>query len=105
VQAVCSPIRNPLPRLLRSFSAVLSYGASRRLCGLLSRSAQVPEPPFRWSGVIGPWFDNCLASLRVTDSGVRLSWEAGVVPVDGQDHTLPGIQTVADITLGPRGGK
>ena len=100
VQAVCSPIRNPLPLLLRSFSAVLSYGASRRLSGLLARSARVPEPPFRWSGVTGPWFDNCLASLAITPNGVRLVWEAGVV--DGRGHQHPRVKTVAEITLEPR---
>ncbi|TFD54002.1 alkaline phosphatase family protein [Cryobacterium frigoriphilum] len=100
VQAVCSPIRNPLPVLLRSFSAVLSYGASRRLSGLLARSARVPEPPFRWKGVTGPWFDNCLASLRIVPDGVRLTWQTGVV--DGQNHEHPRVRTVAEITLGPR---
>ena len=100
IQAVCSPIRNPLPILLRSFSAVLSYGVSTRLSALLSRSAGVAPPPFRWSGVTGPWFDNCLATLADTPEGLRLSWASGVV--DGGDPLHPTFTERAAITVAPR---
>ncbi|TFC84219.1 alkaline phosphatase family protein [Cryobacterium cheniae] len=100
IQAVCSPIRNPLPILLRSFSAVLSYGVSTRLSALLSRSARVPPPPFRWSGITGPWFDNCLATLSDTPDGLRLTWVSGVV--DGGDPLHPTVTERAAITVAPR---
>ena len=100
IQAVCSPIRNPLPILLRSFSAVLSYGVSTRLSALLSRSARVPPPPFRWSGITGPWFDNCLATLTDTPAGLRLSWITGVV--DGGDPLHPTCTERAAITVASR---
>ncbi|SEN75989.1 alkaline phosphatase D family protein [Cryobacterium luteum] len=100
VQAVCSPIRNPLPRAMRSFSAVLAYGIATRLSALLARSAGVSSPPFRWSGIKGPWFDNCLASLEDTPAGLELHWERGVV--QGGDHGHPLVETVATITLTPR---
>ena len=102
IQAVCSPIRNPLPILLRSFSAVLSYGVSARLSALLSRTAGVAPPPFRWSGVTGPWFDNCLATLADTPEGLKLSWVSGVV--DGGDPRHPTVAERASITVAPRTG-
>lgn len=100
IQAVCSPIRNPLPIVLRSFTAVLSYGVSTRLSAMLSRSARVPPPPFRWSGVTGPWFDNCLATLSDTPEGLRLTWMTGVV--DGGDPWHPTFTERASITVAPR---
>ena len=58
LQAVCSPIRNPLPRPVRFATAALSYGVAGALGELAERSAKVPEAPFRWKRVKGPWFDN-----------------------------------------------
>lgn len=100
VQAVCSPIRNPLPRLMRSFSAILSYGLGEAAGSLAARSAKVPDPPFRWSGVRGPWFDNNLACLEVAPEGLKLWWQTGVVN-DG-DHLHPGLKEVASVTMAPR---
>jgi hypothetical protein len=100
IQAVCSPIRNPLPRLLRSFGAVMSYGFATPIGALAARSAKVPDPPFRWSGVKGPWFDNNLACLEVAPGGLKLWWQKGVV--DGGDNLHPRLERVADITVASR---
>jgi hypothetical protein len=100
VQAVCSPIRNPLPVAMRSFSAVMAYGIATRVSAFLARSAQVPSPPFRWAGIRGPWFDNCLASLEDTPAGLRLCWEKGVVHAGDQRHPL--VENVATVVLAPR---
>lgn len=100
IQAVCSPIRNPLPRLLRSFGAVTSYGFAAPIGAAVARSARVPDPPFRWSGIKGPWFDNNLATLEVVPGGLRLRWEKGVVQ-DG-NHLHPRLESVADFTLASR---
>ncbi|HJR37208.1 MAG TPA: alkaline phosphatase D family protein [Nocardioidaceae bacterium] len=100
VQAVCSPVRNPLPRSMRFATAVLSYGIAGPAGALVARSAKVPDPPFRWSGVRGPWFDNNLASLEETPDGLRLWWETGVV--DGDDHAHPRLEEVAALTIAPR---
>ncbi|WP_309107480.1 alkaline phosphatase D family protein [Arthrobacter sp.] len=100
IQAVCSPIRNPLPRLLRSFTALTSYGLATPVGALVARSAKVPEPPFRWSGVTGPWFVNNLACLEVADEGLKLWWLTGVVR--GDDHLHPQLEGVASLTLAPR---
>jgi len=103
VQAVCSPIRNPLPRLMRSFAAVMSYGLATPVGALVARSAKVPDPPFRWSGVRGPWFQNNLAHLEVVPEGLKLWWETGVV--DGGDQQHPALESVASLTLAPRGAQ
>ena len=100
VQAVCSPIRNPLPVAMRSFSAVLAYGIATRLSARLARSAGVESPPFRWAGITGPWFDNCLASLEDTAAGLSIRWEKGVV--QGGDQLHPLVKNVATVTLSPR---
>ncbi|WPU09123.1 alkaline phosphatase D family protein [Pseudarthrobacter oxydans] len=100
IQAVCSPIRNPLPRLMRSFGAVMSYGLAAPIGALAARSARVPDPPFRWSGIKGPWFDNNLACLEVVPEGLKLWWQRGVV--DGGDNLNPRLERVAEITVAPR---
>ena len=100
VQAVCSPIRNPLPRLMRSFAAIMSYGLATPVGALVARSAKVPDPSFRWSGIKGPWFDNNLATLEVGPDGLKLWWQTGVVHGGDQQH--PRLKLVSYITLAPR---
>ena len=100
VQAVCSPIRNPLPRSMRFATAILSYGVAGPVGAVVARSTKVPDAPFRWGNVKGPWFDNNLASLEDTAAGLRLWWETGVV--DGDDHAHPRLEEVASLVVAPR---
>ncbi len=100
VQAVCSPIRNPMHVALRTFNAVLAYGIVTKLAARLARTAGVGGPPFHWSGIEGPWFDNCLASLVDTPDGLRIRWVSGIV-VRG-DYLRPESKEVAAITVEPR---
>jgi hypothetical protein len=95
LQAVCSPIRNPLPRSMRFATAALSYGVAGVLGHLAVRSAKVPDSPFEWSRVRGPWFDNNLATAEVLDDGLRLWWATGVV--EGDQHDRPRLKTVSDV--------
>ena len=88
IQAVCSPIRNPMPRRLRFLVAVLAYGVAGPIGHVVARSAKVPEAPLRWKLLEGPWFDNNLATLEVTDRGLRMWWATGKVE-DGE-HESPG---------------
>ncbi|WP_343212952.1 hypothetical protein [Arthrobacter sp. H5] len=101
VQAVCSPIRNPLPRVMRFATATMSYGVASPVGALVARSVKVPKPPFRWSGLRGPWFDNNLAGLEDGPNGLKLWWSTGVVE-DG-DHLNPRLKEVATLTVDPRG--
>jgi hypothetical protein len=100
VQAVCSPTRNPLPRLMRSFAAIMASGLAEQVGALAARAANVPDPPFRWSCVKGPWFDNNLACLEAAPEGLKLWWQTGVV--NGGDHLHPGLERVASFTVAPR---
>ncbi|MFZ5846633.1 MAG: hypothetical protein ACOYX5_04535, partial [Actinomycetota bacterium] len=64
------------------------------------RSAHVPDPPFTWGLLRGPWFDNNLALLEDRgDEGLALSWWTGVVE-DG-DHEHPALSEVASMTVRP----
>jgi hypothetical protein len=101
LQVVCSPIRNPLPWLLRSSTAILSYAVAAPLGALVARSVKVPHPPFHWRNIRGPWFDNNLASLEDTAEGLTLSWQSGTV--DGEDHLHPRLREVAAMTVPRRG--
>ncbi len=101
LQAVCSPIRNPLPRPMRFATAALSYGIAGPMGLLAARSAHVPAPPFRWDRVQGPWFDNNLALLEVTDDGLHMSWMTGEVE-DGR-HDRPTLRTVSDVVIDSNG--
>jgi hypothetical protein len=101
VQAVCSPIRNPLPYALRFATAVLAYGVAAPAGLAAARSAKVPDPPFRWRRVKGPWFDNNLATLEVTEDGLELWWARGTVK--RRQHERPRLERVAVVRIGPGG--
>jgi hypothetical protein len=97
LQAVCSPMRNPLPRVFRFATAALSYGIAGPIGVAAARSANVPDPPFRWDRVRGPWFNNNIAVLQVTDAGLEMRWWTGKVEDDRHDR--PGLSTVATVVL------
>jgi len=99
-QAVCSPVRNPLPRLMRWFSVVMSYGLARPVGAVVARSAKVPDPPFEWTTTKGPWFDNNLSVLQDTPAGLELTWHKGVV--DNGDQRHPRIEEVSRVVVGAR---
>ncbi len=98
LQAVCSPIRNPLPRKMRFATAALSYGVAGPIGHLVARSAKVPDLPFRWDLVEGPWFDNNLAVLEVHGRGLRLWWATGCHD-HGDPVDRPRLVRVADVPI------
>lgn len=100
LQVVCSPIRNPLPRALRFATVVMSYSVASPIGSLVARSAKVPKPPFSWTNIKGPWFDNNLAVLEDSDDGLKLRWATGVS--DG-DPNAPRLKEVASYTVTPEG--
>ncbi|WP_255303706.1 alkaline phosphatase D family protein [Georgenia sp. 311] len=95
LQLVCSPIRNPLPGALRAFAALGSHAA--RPLGTVLRLAGIAEPPWRWHGIAGPWFDNNLAVLEIADGRLRTEWLGGRVAGGPEDR--PGLQVVANLEL------
>ena len=97
VQAVCSPIRNPMPRRLRFLVAVLAYGVAGPIGHVVAQSAKVADAPLTWKPLEGPWFDNNLATLEVTPSGLRMWWATGMVD-DGQ-HDRPRLARVSEVDI------
>ena len=102
LQAVCSPIRNPLPHSMRFATAILSYGMAGPIGAAAARSAKVPDAPFTWRTVEAPWFDNNIATLEDTPAGLKMWWESGVVG-DG-DQAKPRLEKVATALVAPRPG-
>ncbi|WP_200948051.1 alkaline phosphatase D family protein [Nocardioides sp. Soil774] len=100
LQAVCSPIRNPLSRNMRFATAVLSYGVAGPVGRLASRSARVPDAPLTWRYAEGPWFDNNLACLQLDGPSLRMWWVTGEV-ID--DHERPRLAKVASYALDDQG--
>jgi hypothetical protein len=98
VQAVCSPIRNPLSRRWRFATAFLSYGIAGPIGHVVARSAKVPRAPLSWRLAEGPWFDNNLGSLEITPDGLRMWWATGVVE-DGKQGR-PRLKAVAHFQVG-----
>ena len=95
LQAVCSPIRNPLPGVMKGFTAASARRATGLAFRVLSRSGRVPLEPIRWAVTKGPWYHNNLAVLEIGPAGLRMWWTAGEV-IDGR-HDRPGIRRVAEV--------
>jgi hypothetical protein len=75
VQAVCSPIRNPLDRNeRRALRAALSRSAGA-VARLLARSAGVRPAAVRWQFAGKPTFENQIATLQLTGRGAHLTIE------------------------------
>ncbi len=100
LQAVCSPIRNPLSRNMRFATAVLSYGVAGPVGRLASKSTRVPDAPLTWRYAEEPWFDNNLAVLQVSGPSLKMWWVTGEV-ID--DHNRPRLAKVASYELDAQG--
>ena len=88
VQAVCSPIRNPMPRAVRVVMSLFAKSLVRPMRFIAARSRRVPDPAYPWSVTDGPWFDNNLALVTVGEGALDLSWVTGVVTGDVDRPTL-----------------
>jgi hypothetical protein len=93
IQAVCSPIRNPMPMGLRIMMSAFARSLVRPMRAIAGRSRRVPDPVYPWRVTEGPWFDNCLAQVQVEGRDLSFVWRAGEV-VDGDD-LHPTVTTVA----------
>jgi hypothetical protein len=95
VQAVCSPIRNPLPGIMKRITATAARTSAGGVTRRLAASAKVEPPPLDWELASGPWYDNNLAILELRPAGLRMWWTGGEV-VDGQ-HDRPVLRRVATV--------
>ncbi len=98
LQAVCSPMRNPMPRAVRVFMSLFAKSLVRPMRFLAERSGTVPVPAYRWQVTRGPWFDNNIAVCEVTDAGLDLRWYAGRAA--GEDTQDTRLRTVAAVLVG-----
>ncbi len=87
LQAVCSPIRNPLPLVARFATAIMSYGVAAGVGRALSRMTRVSNPQWTWSRVEGPFFDNALATLDISGRSATIAWETALEG-SRDDHLL-----------------
>lgn len=87
VQAVCSPIRNPLDtKERRAMKAALSRPGTA-FARLLSRSAGVPAPRLRWQFVDEPTFDNQIGTVDIDGEQASIKIER----TDPGDWRRPGL--------------
>ncbi len=104
IQAVCSPIRNPLKRRMRFATAALSYAVAGPIGKAFSRSAKVPNAPFSWRYLAGPWFDNSIAVLEDRPEGLMIRWQMGKVGrglLRRADHLHPRLRTISEELVQP----
>jgi len=81
---------------MRFVTAFSAYGLGGALGRLVARSAKVADPPWKWSYLGHPWFDNNLATLEVVDDGLHLWWAKGEVE---DDPERPRLVRVRDVTV------
>ncbi|MBC9957166.1 alkaline phosphatase D family protein [Yimella sp. cx-51] len=97
VQAVCSPIRNPLPRHVRMLQGTLSGWMADPMRKLINRFPKVKKPNFDWTTTHGPWFDNNLARVEVLGPRLLLTWAKG--DVEGDKYDDPKLVRVATVLI------
>ena len=98
VQAVCSPIRNPMPRGIRVVMSLFARSLARPMRLLASRSSRVPDPAYAWTVTDGPWFDNNIAICRAGAEALEVEWFTGVVE---DDHSRPRLEQVYAARITP----
>lgn len=100
IQAVCSPIRNPLNRHERVILGILHTHLAAYIGRLLSQAAMAPRPTVRWRFTKRPTFDNQVATLVVSDETVRLDIEK----TRPEDWEHPKLHASISWQVGRRGG-
>jgi hypothetical protein len=94
VQATCSPIRNPLPGVMKAAITLAAKGKARPTGRLLG--GKVPRSPLRWAVAQGPWYDNNLAVLELEEDRLHFWWTRG--EVDGEEER-PKAELVATVDV------
>ena len=77
-QAVCSPIRNPLPRAVRVGQRFACSTVADRVGRALARAAKVEKPELTWRVEGGPAFGNEVATLDLDGRSAVLTVEKAV---------------------------
>ncbi len=98
IQAVCSPIRNPLPRRIRMLQGTMARAMKTPLHGLAGRLSKVRMPAYDWDITHGPWFDNNIGGVEVLGDRLLLTWARGEVTGDAYDR--PTLHPVSTVLIG-----
>ncbi len=80
VQAVCSPLRNPLPPSARIGERFASTAVGRQIGRLLAGTARASSSDLSWKVTRGPAFGNELATVHLDGSELDLTVESAVAP-------------------------
>jgi hypothetical protein len=99
-QLVCSPIRNPLSRMLRLANVAASFGLAGLVGGRLARMARLRRPPVRWKVTHGPWFQNSVATLDLDGPAAQVTWHTANASLNSDP---PEVTKVAEVRLAPAG--
>lgn len=75
-QAVCSPIRNPLPALMRRINRLAAFAPMRPVLRTTARLAGRRSPSWHWCVQGRPWFANNLATIELSGPEATVTWEA-----------------------------
>lgn len=90
-QLVCSPVRNPLPRLMRLANGAAQFGVARLIGHSLARLAGLGHPHMSWDVTRGPWFANALATVSLDGRAASVRWETSN---SGAEDELEGVARV-----------
>ncbi|MDN5797634.1 MAG: alkaline phosphatase family protein [Intrasporangium sp.] len=86
VQAVCSPIRNPMPKAMRVVMSAFAKSLAHPMRAVAGRSKHMPDPAYPWRVTHGPWFENCFAELAVDGADLTITWRGGEAGGEGDDE-------------------
>lgn len=78
--------------------SAFARGLVRPMHAIARRSKRVPDPAYPWRVTNGPWFDNCLAEVRVEGRALAFVWRAGETRTE--DDLRPVLRTVARVRVG-----
>jgi PhoD-like phosphatase len=84
-QAVCSPLRNPLPAAMRAAHRRAFRRPAAAAARRLARLARVAPEAVAWRIVQGPFFDNHVGLLDLDGRAAHLRVERAVAATDGDD--------------------
>ena len=87
-QAVCSPFRNALDANERRTIKASDTRTARRVTRALSRAAGVPADPIDWRIVEGPFYDNQVATLTITEGDAEIRLERTVGDPESDEREL-----------------
>jgi hypothetical protein len=96
-QAVCSPLRNPLPASQRAAHQRAFRRPARAVTRWLARRASVEPEPIGWRVVEGPRFENHVGLLELRGRSAMLRVEQAVTPDGG--HGDPRLEPLYDHRL------